>query len=71
MAHCCRTIVALKARLAVYKVCWKESGCFDFDILAAFNSAVFDGDGAERGRKKKTKDCRKKKERERKKEKKK
>jgi hypothetical protein len=38
--------VAPKARLAVYKVCWKESRCFDSDILAAFDSAVFDGDGA-------------------------
>jgi subtilisin family serine protease len=35
--------VAPKARLAVYKVCWKESGCFDSDILAAFDSAVSDG----------------------------
>ncbi|XAR72707.1 Tripeptidyl-peptidase II [Bertholletia excelsa] len=35
--------VAPKARLAVYKVCWKNSGCFDSDILAAFDSAVNDG----------------------------
>ncbi|XP_022946948.1 subtilisin-like protease SBT1.6 [Cucurbita moschata] len=35
--------VAPKARLAVYKVCWKNSGCFDSDILAAFDSAVKDG----------------------------
>ncbi|KAL6270811.1 hypothetical protein ACE6H2_027722 [Prunus campanulata] len=35
--------VAPKARLAVYKVCWKESGCFDSDILAAFDAAVNDG----------------------------
>ncbi|KAK2972726.1 hypothetical protein RJ640_029183 [Escallonia rubra] len=35
--------VAPKARLAVYKVCWKNSGCFDSDILAAFDSAVSDG----------------------------
>ncbi|GMH17866.1 hypothetical protein Nepgr_019707 [Nepenthes gracilis] len=35
--------VAPKARLAVYKVCWKDSGCFDSDILAAFDSAVSDG----------------------------
>ncbi|BAT91046.1 hypothetical protein LR48_Vigan08g183300 [Vigna angularis] len=35
--------VAPKARLAVYKVCWKNSGCFDSDILAAFDIAVSDG----------------------------
>ncbi|XP_043714454.1 subtilisin-like protease SBT1.6 [Telopea speciosissima] len=35
--------VAPKARLAVYKVCWKGSGCFDSDILAAFDRAVADG----------------------------
>ncbi|EOX97702.1 Subtilisin-like serine protease 2 [Theobroma cacao] len=35
--------VAPKARLAVYKVCWKNSGCFDSDILAAFDGAVNDG----------------------------
>ncbi|XP_057525898.1 subtilisin-like protease SBT1.6 [Amaranthus tricolor] len=35
--------VAPKARLAVYKVCWKNSGCFDSDILGAFDSAVNDG----------------------------
>ncbi|KAE8690674.1 Subtilisin-like protease SBT1.7 [Hibiscus syriacus] len=35
--------VAPKARLAVYKVCWKNSGCFDSDILAAFDAAVKDG----------------------------
>ncbi|KAK2381523.1 subtilisin protease SBT1.5 [Trifolium repens] len=35
--------VAPKARLAVYKVCWKNSGCFDSDILAAFDTAVNDG----------------------------
>lgn len=35
--------VAPKARLAVYKVCWKNSGCFDSDILAAFDTAVSDG----------------------------
>ncbi|OVA19621.1 Peptidase S8/S53 domain [Macleaya cordata] len=35
--------VAPKARLAVYKVCWKNSGCFDSDILAAFDRAVSDG----------------------------
>ncbi|KAK0582788.1 hypothetical protein LWI29_029531 [Acer saccharum] len=35
--------VAPKSRLAVYKVCWKNSGCFDSDILAAFDAAVKDG----------------------------
>ncbi|KAG8368094.1 hypothetical protein BUALT_Bualt15G0009500 [Buddleja alternifolia] len=35
--------VAPKARLAVYKVCWKDAGCFDSDILAAFDAAVNDG----------------------------
>ncbi|KAF3434691.1 hypothetical protein FNV43_RR21776 [Rhamnella rubrinervis] len=35
--------VAPKARLAVYKVCWKNAGCFDSDILAAFDTAVNDG----------------------------
>ncbi|GLT30737.1 hypothetical protein SLA2020_055260 [Shorea laevis] len=35
--------VAPKARLAVYKVCWKNSGCFDSDLLAAFDAAVNDG----------------------------
>ncbi|EPS74284.1 hypothetical protein M569_00464, partial [Genlisea aurea] len=35
--------VAPKARLAVYKVCWKGAGCFDSDILAAFDAAVKDG----------------------------
>ncbi|KAJ4964041.1 hypothetical protein NE237_023980 [Protea cynaroides] len=35
--------VAPKARLAAYKVCWKGSGCFDSDILAAFDRAVADG----------------------------
>ncbi|XP_020227173.1 subtilisin-like protease SBT1.5 [Cajanus cajan] len=34
--------MAPKARLAVYKVCW-SSGCFDSDILAAFDAAVADG----------------------------
>lgn len=34
--------MAPKARLSVYKVCW-ASGCFDSDILAAFDSAVSDG----------------------------
>ncbi|KAF8033168.1 hypothetical protein BT93_D1926 [Corymbia citriodora subsp. variegata] len=35
--------VAPKARIASYKVCWKDSGCFDSDILAAFDAAVKDG----------------------------
>ncbi|XP_002966443.2 subtilisin-like protease SBT1.5 [Selaginella moellendorffii] len=34
--------MAPKARIAVYKVCW-TSGCFDSDILAAFDTAVADG----------------------------
>ncbi|KAL4584461.1 hypothetical protein LXL04_009063 [Taraxacum kok-saghyz] len=34
--------MAPKARLAAYKVCW-TAGCFDSDILAAFDSAVSDG----------------------------
>ncbi|KAL3688388.1 hypothetical protein R1sor_014697 [Riccia sorocarpa] len=34
--------MAPKARLAVYKVCW-QSGCYDSDILAAFDEAVVDG----------------------------
>ncbi|KAL5062573.1 hypothetical protein RYX36_024310 [Vicia faba] len=34
--------MAPKARLAVYKVCW-SGGCFDSDILAAFDAAVADG----------------------------
>lgn len=34
--------MAPKARLAAYKVCW-TAGCFDSDILAAFDAAVADG----------------------------
>lgn len=34
--------MAPKARLATYKVCW-NAGCYDSDILAAFDSAVADG----------------------------
>ncbi|KAH7423888.1 hypothetical protein KP509_12G079200 [Ceratopteris richardii] len=34
--------VAPKSRIAAYKVCW-SSGCFDSDILAAFDRAIADG----------------------------
>jgi subtilisin family serine protease len=34
--------MAPEARIAVYKVCWAQ-GCFDSDILAAFDQAVSDG----------------------------
>lgn len=34
--------MAPKARLAAYKVCW-NAGCYDTDILAAFDAAVADG----------------------------
>ncbi|KAL8548751.1 hypothetical protein ACS0TY_007859 [Phlomoides rotata] len=34
--------VAPKARIAVYKICWKN-GCMDSDILAAFDKAAEDG----------------------------
>ncbi|CAA3006797.1 subtilisin-like protease [Olea europaea subsp. europaea] len=34
--------MAPKARLAAYKVCW-NAGCYDSDILAAFDMAVADG----------------------------
>lgn len=34
--------MAIKARIAAYKICWKE-GCFDSDILAAMDQAVSDG----------------------------
>lgn len=30
------------ARIAVYKVCW-NSGCYDVDLLAAFDDAIRDG----------------------------
>lgn len=33
---------AVSARIAVYKVCWLD-GCFDADILAAFDDAIADG----------------------------
>lgn len=31
------------ARVAMYKVCWANSGCADMDILAAFDAAISDG----------------------------
>ncbi|XP_071931272.1 subtilisin-like protease SBT1.5 [Coffea arabica] len=34
--------MAPKARIAVYKICWKR-GCMESDILAAFDKAVEDG----------------------------
>ncbi|CAN4089172.1 unnamed protein product [Withania somnifera] len=34
--------MAVKARIAAYKICWK-TGCFDSDILAAMDQAVADG----------------------------
>ncbi|KMZ57614.1 Subtilisin-like serine protease [Zostera marina] len=34
--------MAPKARLSAYKVCW-AAGCFDSDILAAFDAALADG----------------------------
>jgi subtilisin family serine protease len=34
--------MAPEARIAAYKVCWAQ-GCFDSDILAAFDQAVLDG----------------------------
>ncbi|CAA2934486.1 subtilisin-like protease [Olea europaea subsp. europaea] len=34
--------MAIKARIAVYKICW-ASGCYDSDILAAMDQAIEDG----------------------------
>ncbi|KAL2933087.1 Subtilisin-like protease SBT1.4 [Bienertia sinuspersici] len=34
--------MAIKARIAAYKICW-SSGCFDSDILAAMDKAIEDG----------------------------
>lgn len=34
---------ALRARLAIYKVCWATGGCSSADILAAFDDAIHDG----------------------------
>ncbi|XP_047962689.1 subtilisin-like protease SBT1.4 [Salvia hispanica] len=34
--------MAIKARIAVYKICW-TFGCYDSDILAAFEQAIEDG----------------------------
>ncbi|KAK4365645.1 hypothetical protein RND71_013525 [Anisodus tanguticus] len=34
--------MAIKARIATYKICWKK-GCFNSDILAAMDQAVDDG----------------------------
>ncbi|XP_051135337.1 subtilisin-like protease SBT1.4 [Andrographis paniculata] len=34
--------MAVKARIAVYKICW-SAGCFDSDILAAMEHAIDDG----------------------------
>ncbi|KAJ7971524.1 subtilisin-like protease SBT4.14 [Quillaja saponaria] len=31
------------ARIAMYKVCWTNSGCTDMDLLAAFDDAIADG----------------------------
>ncbi|KAL2535519.1 Subtilase family protein [Forsythia ovata] len=41
-AHGVAVGVAPKARIAVYKICWKN-GCMNSDILSAFDKAVEDG----------------------------
>ncbi|KAK1575995.1 hypothetical protein Q3G72_009956 [Acer saccharum] len=41
-AHGVASGMAPKARISIYKVCW-NAGCYDSDILAAFDSAVSDG----------------------------
>ncbi|KAK1579612.1 PA domain-containing protein [Colletotrichum navitas] len=35
--------VAPGARIAVYKVCWGDTGCWDSDVLAAMDQAIEDG----------------------------
>lgn len=35
--------MAISARVASYKVCWSNSGCFGSDILAAMDRAILDG----------------------------
>lgn len=31
------------ARVAMYRVCWQDGGCYDTDVLAAFDDAINDG----------------------------
>lgn len=35
--------IAPRARIAAYKVCWNDAGCFGSDIVAAIDGAVADG----------------------------
>ncbi len=35
--------IAPRARIAAYKVCWNDAGCFGSDIVAAIDDAVADG----------------------------
>ncbi|KZL81768.1 subtilisin-like protease [Colletotrichum incanum] len=35
--------MASGARIAMYKVCWGDSGCWDSDVLAAMDQAIEDG----------------------------